>query len=77
MRAQRQTIKLLQDGEATPEDIILAKARYQGQMQTYKNFSEKLKLPEQKQRITQDGLRGKFMPTKAEIGILELEKLKH
>ena len=45
----------------------MAKAKYQGQMQTYKDFSEKMKLPEQKARIMQDGLKGKFMPTKAEL----------
>ena len=66
MRAQRQNIKLLQRGEADEQDIILAKAKYQGQMQAYKAFSEKMKLPEQKARITQDGLRGSFMPTKKE-----------
>ena len=71
MRAQRQRIKLLQAGEADEQDIILAKARYQGQMQAYKDFSKKMKLPEQKTRITQDGLRGRFMPTKAEQKILE------
>ena len=67
MRAQRQKIKLLEEGGADEQEIIAAKARYQGQMQTYKDFSEKMKLPEQKARIMQDGLRGKFMPTKAEI----------
>lgn len=66
MRAQRQRIKLIQEGGADPNDIILAKAKYQGQMQTYKDFSEKMDLPEQKARIMQDGLRGRFMPTKAE-----------
>ncbi len=71
MRAQRQKIKLLQEGGADPNDIILAKAKYQGQMQTYKDFSEKMKLPEQKSRIMQDGLQGRFMPTKAEQKILE------
>lgn len=71
MRAQRQRIKLLQEGGADPDDIILAKAKYQGQMQTYKDFSEKMKLPEQKARIMQDGLRGHFMPTKAEQKVLE------
>ena len=71
LRAQRQQIKLLQAGEADEQDIILAKARYQGQMQTYKDFSKKLKLPEQKERITQDGLRGSFMPTRKEQKILE------
>lgn len=71
MRAQRQNIKLLQRGEADGQDIILAKARYQGRMQAYKDFSQKMKLPEQKARITQDGLRGSFMPTKKEQKILE------
>ena len=66
MRALRQRIKLLQEGGADPNDIILAKAKYQGQMQAYKDFSEKMKLPEQKARIMQDGLRGRFMPIKAE-----------
>lgn len=71
MRAQRQRIKLLQEGGADPDDIILAKAKYQGQMQTYKDFSEKMGLPEQKARIMQDGLRGRFMPTKSEQKFLE------
>ena len=41
MRAQREKIKLLEEGGADPDDIILAKARYQGQMQTYRDFSKK------------------------------------
>ena len=71
MRAQRQKIKLLQAGGADEQDIILAKAKYQRQMQTYRDFSEKMKLPEQKARIMQDGLRGKFMPTKVEHAKVE------
>ncbi len=71
MRAQREKIKLLKEGGADEQEIILAKAKYQGQMQTYKDFSEKMGLKEQKVRITQDGLRGKFMPTKAEQKALE------
>ncbi len=71
MRATRQKIKLLQEGGATDEEVILQKAKYQGQMQTYKDFSEKMKLPEQKQRIMQDGLRGRFTPTKAEHANLQ------
>ena len=67
MRAQRQKIKLLQEGGAGEKEIILAKAKYQGQVHTYKDFSEKMKLPEQMNRINQDGLRGKFMPTKTEL----------
>ena len=66
MRKYRQDIKLLQEGGADEEDVILKKARYQGIMQTYKDFSKKMQLPEQKQRILLDGLTGSFMPTKAE-----------
>lgn len=71
MRAQRQKIKLLEEGGADEQEIIAAKARYQGQMQTYRDFSEKMKLPEQKARIMQDGLSGKFMPAKAEVAKAE------
>lgn len=77
MRAQRQKIKLLQEGGADQNDIILAKAKYQGQMQTYKDFSEKMKLPEQKTRIMQDGLRGRFIPTKAELRKINQPTLKN
>lgn len=66
MRKTRQDIRLMQDGGADPNDITLKKAKYQGQMQTYKAFSEAMELPEQMERVYQDGLRGKFTPTKSE-----------
>lgn len=66
MRKTRQDIRLMQDGGADPNDITLKKAKYQGQMQTYKVFSEAMELPEQMERVYQDGLRGKFTPTKSE-----------
>lgn len=66
MRKTRQDIRLMQDGGADPQDIVLKKAKYQGQMQTYKAFSEAMELPEQMERVYQDGLRGKFTPTKSE-----------
>ena len=56
MRATRQKIKLLQEGGAQDADVILQKARYQGQMQNYKDFSQKMKLPEQMKRVYHDGL---------------------
>lgn len=62
MRATRQQIKLLEEGNADGQDILLKKARYQGQMQTYKDFSKKMKLPEQMKRIYQDGLGTMRMP---------------
>ena len=55
----------MQDGGADQNDIVLKKAKYQGQMQTYKDFSKAMELPEQMERVYQDGLRGKFAPTKA------------
>lgn len=71
MRAMRQQVKLLQTGGAEEKGIILKKANYQGQLQKYADFSKKMHLPEQKQRIMQDGLRGRFTPTKAEQKKLE------
>lgn len=56
MRKTRQDIKLLQEGDADEDSIILKKARYQGEMQKYKAFSRAMKLPEQMQRVYQDGL---------------------
>lgn len=41
MRATRQQIKLLQEGGADAQEVMLKKAKYQGQMQTYKEFSKK------------------------------------
>lgn len=77
MRAQRQKIKLLEEGGADPDDAILARAKYQGQMQNYAAFSKKMNLPEQKNRIMQDGLRGRFMPTKEELKQMAVPGLKN
>lgn len=60
MRKTRMDIHLLKEGGADEQVILLKKARYHGQMQTYKDFSEKMKLPEQMSRISQDGLKGSF-----------------
>ena len=56
MRAQRQEIKLLQDGGAAEEDIIAARARYRGTSAEYARFSEAVDLPQQRERVTVDGL---------------------
>lgn len=64
MRAERQKIKLLQDGEADETDIMLARAKYRGTSQEYTSFSKAMELPQQRQRVTVDGLgnigRGKY-----------------
>lgn len=60
MRKTRQDINLMKHGDADSDDIMLKKAKYHGQMQTYKDFSEKMGLPEQMDRVYQDGLKGTF-----------------
>lgn len=77
MRKTRQDIYLMQEGEVDEQSIVLKKAKYHGQMQTYKDFSKKMKLPEQMDRIYQDGLKGKFIPTKAELAKITPGTLKN
>lgn len=74
MRKSRQDIKLLQEGGADEMEVMLKKAKYQGQMQTYRAFSEKMGLPEQMKRITQDGLRGRFMLTKTDQTKIQIHR---
>lgn len=66
MRKTRQDIKLLKEGGAPEQEIILKKAKYQGQLQDYTDFSKAMKLPGQMKRVYQDGLQGKFTPGKQE-----------
>jgi hypothetical protein len=56
MRAQRQKIKLLKSGEGSPDDLQEAQIDYRETMRQYKIFSEKMKLPQQMERIYVDGL---------------------
>lgn len=77
MRKSRQDIKLLQEGGADEMEVMLKKAKYQGQMQKYREFSKAMGLPEQMKRVYQDGLRGKFTPTKTELKKIESPILKN
>lgn len=61
MRAQREKVKLLQEGKADKDDIINAKCKYQAMLDEYKEFSKKFNLPEQRERIYAD-LRGRVAP---------------
>lgn len=67
MRAQRQKIKLLQDGGADEDDVIAARCRYRKTMGDYVDFSKQMGLPQQRERIYSDGLGnvgvGKTKPT--------------
>lgn len=40
MRAQREKVQMLQDGDADPDDVMLAKCKYQGQLDEYARFSK-------------------------------------
>ena len=71
IRATRQQVKLLETGGASKEELILKRAKYQGQMQGYKAFSDRMGLPMQYGRIRQDGLSGRFSPTKKEVSVLQ------
>lgn len=55
MRAQREKVQLLQAGDADPDEIMLALAKYQGQLDEYSRFSRKMGLKEERERIYVDG----------------------
>ena len=61
MRAQRQKVRGLEAGGAAREDIVIAKARYQGQLAEYKQFSDAMKLKPHMERVYIDGL-GRIAP---------------
>lgn len=56
MRAQRQEIKLLKEGGASEDDLIAARSRYRGTSAEYARFSKAMDLPQQRERVTIDGL---------------------
>lgn len=56
MRKQRQDINLLQSGEGAKNDILASQSRYRITMDDYATFSRAMKLPQQRDRIFQDGI---------------------
>lgn len=78
MRAQRQQIKLLQEAGADEDDIINARCRYRGTSHEYSKFSKAMNLPQQRERVTVDGLGNigvgkykKFVDKSTESGIIK------
>lgn len=61
MRAQREKVKLLQAGGADPDEVMLARCRYQGQLDEYARFSKKMGLKQERERIYLD-MRGRVAP---------------
>ena len=64
-RKYREDVHLLQKGDGSEDDILAKKARYQGTLQEYRDFSRKMDLPMQKERIYQDGLKVEMRAPKA------------
>lgn len=61
MRAQRQKIRGMEEAGCNKDDIIIAKARYQGQLAEYKAFSSQMGIKTQMNRVYIDGL-GRIAP---------------
>ena len=59
MRAQREKVDLLKKGGADPDDIMIARAKYQGQLNEYSRFCKKMGLTEERERIYYD-MRGRI-----------------
>ncbi len=63
MRAQREKVRGFQEAGVDNDEITIAKCKYQAQLDEYKQFSKKMGLPEQRERIYQD-MRGRVAPSK-------------
>lgn len=70
MRAQRQKVRLMQEGEADNDDIVIEKARYQGQLTEYRKFSEVMNIKPQMERVYIDGL-GRIAPNEKVFRTIE------
>lgn len=66
-----ESIKDVPDDQATllDDEIEAKKSRYLGTLQEYKDFSKKMGLPMQKERIYQDGLKVKMEPKPQDNGL--------
>lgn len=54
MRAQREKVKLLEAGGADPDEVMLARAKYQGQLDEYAKFSRKMGFKQERERVYLD-----------------------
>lgn len=61
MRAQREKVSLLKEAKANPDDIMIARAKYQAQLDEYGRFCKRMGLQQQRERIYYD-MRGRIAP---------------
>ena len=54
---KREEIELLEKGEANEDDILAAKAKCHALSIEYAEFSKAMNLPQQRERISSDGLK--------------------
>lgn len=59
MRAQREKVSLLKIGDADPDDVTMARCKYQAQLNEYARFSKKMGLKQERERIYLD-MRGRI-----------------
>lgn len=62
MRAQREKVELLKNGEADPDEVMLARCKYQAQLDEYARFSKKMGLKQERERIYLD-MKGRIAPS--------------
>lgn len=77
MRAQREKVKLLQAGGTDQDEIILHKAKYQGQLNEYSKFCRKMSLTEERERIYLDMMGKIATNNKSQNSIFHLEMVKN
>ncbi len=63
MRAQREKVDALKAAKADPDEIMIARAKYQAQLNEYSRFCKKMGLEEQRERIYYD-MRGRVATKK-------------
>lgn len=77
MRAQREKVRLLQYGGADQDEIILHKAKYQGQLNEYSRFCRKMSLTEERERIYLDMMGKIATNNKSQNSIFHPEMIKN
>lgn len=77
MRAQREKVKLLQAGGADQDEVILHKAKYQGQLNEYSRFCRKMSFTEERERIYLDMMGKIATNNKSQNSIFHPEMVKN
>lgn len=68
MRAQREKVELLKKAGVDPEEVTIARAKYQAQLNEYARYCKKMGLPEQRERIYYD-MQGRVVPYRKRLAV--------